>query len=192
MQLEEVVKIVTSYLNLPDATFAAHPPAGFNLEAGHAAVRGQWPSPFEQREAFLTAVFPRLQGAAADGAQAGATGRQGAAPAEPAEEEGVSLGNLGENNQVVSDEVGEIDESQPKVNEQSQLQPLAEVAQAQTSDEDDLSSNEESTAAHQGDNNGSSNIQELSQGCRGTSERDIGSVGDSPDRTRVECWLSKE
>ncbi|KAF6207067.1 hypothetical protein GE061_018306 [Apolygus lucorum] len=47
-----------------------------------------------------------------------------------AEVEGVSLGNLGENNQVVSDEVGEIDESQPIVNnEQSQLQPVAEVAQ---------------------------------------------------------------
>ncbi|KAF6198029.1 hypothetical protein GE061_007774 [Apolygus lucorum] len=80
----KLIRVVLAYLSLPEA---ANPPAGFNLELGQAVVGQQWPSPFEQRVQFLTAVFPRA--AAARGAQpdeAGAAPRPAAQPAQPAQE----------------------------------------------------------------------------------------------------------
>ncbi|KAF6208301.1 hypothetical protein GE061_016755 [Apolygus lucorum] len=74
----KLVRIVIGYLSLPEAILMANPPAAFNLELGQATVGHQWPSPFEQRVQFLTAVFPRAAPARADQPDAA-----GAAPRAP-------------------------------------------------------------------------------------------------------------
>ncbi|KAF6210263.1 hypothetical protein GE061_013367 [Apolygus lucorum] len=83
----KLVKTVLGYLALPEAVLAANPPAAFNLELGQALVGQQWPSPFEQRVQFLTAVFPRAAPAVEDQAGAArADPRPAAQPQQPAAE----------------------------------------------------------------------------------------------------------